>query len=945
MSLNQPDQSDASASYWILPLDAEHATLPLVGGKGANLVRLARVGFPVPDGFLVTTQAYADFIAANGLVEPIHDSLAAVSLVAPEDYEEASKRVRALFGQGTLPAELRDALLSAYATLADPHSQNEEPQSAIQNPKLPVAVRSSATAEDLPEMSFAGQQDTYLNVVGGESLLRAVIACWSSLWTARAISYRERNHVPHADVSLAVVVQRMIESEASGVLFTANPLTGLRTETVIDATVGLGEALVAGQVDPDHYVVDRLTGQITSRTFGAKAVSVRSRPGGGTITVDERGGERERGQALPDDQIVALAALGDRVADLYGSPQDIEWALAGSTLHLLQSRPITSLFPTPGNLPAEPLKVMLSFGAIQGMLDPMTPLGQDILRHVGAAAARLFGMALTPETQTAFLQAGERLWVNLTPLLRNTVGRRIVPVITAMIDPGSGEAIDAVWHDPRLRPTRQGLSPRAARQIARFMIPFAGNVVLNVHSPARRRELIVDRGEQLLAEMAACAGEIRGEPRTRLAGLMDLLETFLNQHLPHTFRLFVSGVASGMASYNLLRVLTQDLPDVSSDRLLEVTRGLPNNPTTEMDLALWQVAQTIRSDPAAADAFQGQTSAALAAAYAAGSLPAAAQQALGRFMARYGSRGLAEIDLGRPRWSEDPSHVMEMVAGYLQIADPAHADGAQSGAPDVVFARSATVANAAVDELAAAVRQGRHGRIRARLVRFAAGRARGLMALRESPKFFVVRLFGILRAELLEVGRELVAAGELAEPDDLFFLSFAELDAFADAGNHHANTEDTERANDWAGIISRRREAYRRERLRRQIPRLLLSDGRAFYAGMTAAGGAAGTLAGSPVSPGSVTGHVRVVRDPRAAGLLPGEILVCPGTDPSWTPLFLTAAGLVMEVGGLMTHGAVVAREYGIPAVVGVDRATERLQTGQLISVNGSTGEIRVLED
>ena len=461
-------------------------------------------------------------------------------------------------------------------------------------------------------------------------------------------------------------------------------------------------------------------------------------------------------------------------------------------MHLLQSRPITSLFPTPAGMPADPLKVMLSFGAFQGMLDPMTPLGRDILSHVVAAAARLFGMALTPEAQTVFLPAGERLWVNLTPLLRNTVGRKIVPVITAMIDPGSGEAVDAIWRDPRLQPTRQGLSPRAARQIARFMIPFAGNVVLNVRAPARRRELIVGRGEQLLAEMAASAGEIRGDPRARLAGLMEVLEMFLDRHLPHTFRLFVSGVASGMASYNLLRVLTVDLPGISTDQVLEVTRGLPNNPTTEMDLALWQVAQTIRRDAASADAFQGQTSAALAAAYAAGSLPAAAQQALGHFMARYGSRGLAEIDLGRPRWSEDPAHVMEVVAGYLQIADAAQA-------PDAVFARSAAVANAAVDKMVAAVRQGRHGRLKARLVRFAAGRARGLMALRENPKFFVVRLFGIIRAELLAVGRELVAAGELAEPDDLCYLSFAELAAFADAGNHHGDTKDTKKKNGDAG--------------------------------------------------------------------------------------------------------------------------------------------------
>jgi len=279
-----------------------------------------------------------------------------------------------------------------------------------------------------------------------------------------------------------------------------------------------------------------------------------------------------------------------------------------------------------------------------------------------------------------------------------------------------------------------------------------------------------------------------------------------------------------------------------------------------------------------------------------------------------------------------------VVAGYLQITP--------ERAPDAVFARSAASAAAAADELVAAASNASRGWIKARLVRFAADRARGLLALRESPKFFAVRLFGLVRRELLRAGREFVQAGEVARPDDLFHLSFAELAALA-AGETSPPGEQPgspERAG-WAGLIAERREACRREGLRRQVPRLLLSDGRALYVGIQAPGDARDVLAGSPVSPGSVVGKVRVVCDPRRAGLLPGEILVCPGTDPSWTPLFLTAAGLVMEVGGLMTHGAVVAREYGIPAVAGVDRATERLLTGQTISLNGSTGEIRLLEE
>lgn len=892
---------------WILRLPAEEATLPLVGGKGANLARLARAGLPVPDGFLITTLAYQAFVIARDLTDHILDTLAAGTSDTHVQFENASHTIRTLFSQGSMPVDLSGQILAAYADLGG----------------SAVAVRSSATAEDLPEMSFAGQQDTYLNVVGDDSLLRAVIDCWSSLWTARAISYRTRNRVPHTDVSLAVVVQVMVESEASGVLFTANPLTGLRAETVIDTTFGLGEALVSGQVEPDHYVVDTAAELITRRTLGAKALSIRCRPDGGTVVVQEDQAGRP---ALSDAQILALAALGQRVAGLYGAPQDIEWAWAHDTLYLLQTRPITSLFPVPAGTSADPLLVFFSFGSMQGMLEPVTPLGRDILYRVIAAGSRLFGMAATPETQRALFMAGERLWINLTPLLCNTIGRRVVPVITGFADPAAGEAVDAIWHDSRLQPGRPGLSRRAARRLARFLLPVAGNVLLNLLSPGRRCRLIVERGERLLDAMQARCAAIQGPPRTRLVQTARLVSEVMARHVPGTFRLFVSGVASGMVAFNLIKVLTRNLPGVSEDQGLEITRGLPNNPTTEMDLALWQVAQAIRRDAASRAAFQGQTGAALAAAYLARTLPGAAQQALEPFMVRYGSRGLAEIDIGRPRWSEDPAHVMEVVSGYLQIADA-------NQAPDAVFARSAASAAAVVDVLVAAARRSRCGWLRACLVRFAAGRTRALMALRESPKFFAVRMFGLFRAELLEVGQELAAAGELQRPDDLFYLSFAELTAFG-AG------EPT----DWTDLIARRRETYHREGLRRQIPRLLLSDGRAFFAGLTAPGAAADSLVGSPVSPGSVEGRVRVVLDPRQAGLLPGEILVCRGTDPSWTPLFLTAAGLVMEVGGLMTHGAVVAREYGIPAVVGVDRATERLRTGQTIALNGSTGAITLLD-
>jgi len=910
------DNPPTSGLPYILPLDAPLADLLMAGGKGANLARLARKGFPVPDGFIITTQAYRDFITANRIEERIMSLLEGSENAVPGELENLSIQIRALFSAGSIAPDLAVALESAYARLGEPA----------------VAVRSSATAEDLPEMSFAGQQDTYLNVHGREMLLKAVVDCWSSLWTARAIGYRARNRVPHRSAALAVVVQQMVESRASGVLFTANPLTGLRSEIVIDATLGLGEALVSGKVEPDHYVVDPARRRILSKKLGVKRISIHSDKGGGTRQVEE---DRSNVQALPDEEVLALADLGRQVGEMYGSPQDIEWAWANGSLHLLQTRPITSLFPLPDNLPAEPLKVFFSFGAVQGMLEPMTPLGRDAIRQIFAGASGLFGIEVTAETQTVLYTAGERLWGNFTTPLKNSVGRRVVPVLLGTVEPSVRQAVEQILDDPRLQPGKSGISLRARAQLARFVLPMVGKVLLNYIAPRRRRAYIVQGGERFLEEMQAHCAAIRGDAWQKLAQRAGLLPGYINQKLGRTFTLFVSGVASGVSSWNFLNRLVSDRSGEHGseeaarrrDLVLQVTRGMPNNPTTEMDLALWEMAKVLKKDAPSFQTLRELPASACAARYLADELPPKAMQAVRDFLARYGGRGFGEIDLGRRRWAQDPTHVFEMLTSFLQIED-------ESAAPDAAFARAALSAEEAVAQIAALVRRERLGWLKAALVRFFASRVRLLMGLRESPKFFAVRMMALIQCELLKSGQELVQMGELEQADDLFYLTFGELAAFA-----------ARQPGDWHRMVAERRSAYHREFQRRQIPRLLLSDGRAFYEGMTNSSSSVNVVMGSPVSPGMVESRVRVVLDPGRANLLPGEIMVCPGTDPSWTPLFLSAGGLVMETGGLMTHGAVVAREYGIPAVVGVDRATTRLRTGQRIRLNGSSGEITLLEE
>ncbi|HSR31957.1 MAG TPA: PEP-utilizing enzyme, partial [Anaerolineae bacterium] len=471
-----------------------------------------------------------------------------------------------------------------------------------------------------------------------------------------------------------------------------------------------------------------------------------------------------------------------------------------------------------------------------------------------------------------------------------------------------------------------GPSMRTLRRMLPVALPALGRLVWTMLRPEQSRVRFQQDLETRLAEVEAAFAT-----RTTFAGRVDLVEELIAGAFVFALPRFIPRFGAGMATLNMLIHMARQVPGGEQLALI-ATRGLPHNETTQMDLALWDTARPIQQDPASLAQFQDREPEALAAAYLAGSLPQPAQATVASFLERYGMRGVGEIDLGRPRWRENPVPVMQTLQSYLRIEDPEQA-------PDAVFRRGQVSAGAAIDRLAEEARRTHGGRLKAWRVRWAARRMRALAGLRESPKFWAVRVMGLVRAALLDSGRVLVEDGLLARPDDLFFLRLAELQALA------AGVE-----RDWLGLVQERRRAYAREQRRTQIPRLMLSDGQAFYEGVVVPAegvpptGEEGVLIGSPVSPGVVEGSVRVVLDPHDAPLAPGEIMVCPGTDPAWTPLFLVAGGLVMEVGGLMTHGSVVAREYGIPAVVGVSQATRRLHTGQRVRVDGTSGRVEVLE-
>ncbi len=878
-------------------------TLARAGGKGANLAALARAGFQVPSGFLVTTDAYRGFLHLNQMEPRILALSQSISPDEPEALEKVSADIRSLFEQGSVLGVIADEIRTAYQSLA----------ARIQTSALPVAVRSSATAEDLPGMAFAGQQDTYLNIVGETAVVDSVKRCWGSLWTARAMAYRARNHIPSDGVALAVVVQRMIASEVSGVLFTANPVTGRRDEIVIDASFGLGEAIVSGQVEPDHYVVDPGTWRIIECRLGAKDMAILPRQGGGTERITR---EEAWLQALADAQIIELAKTAQRVADHFGSPQDIEWAWAKQQLYLLQSRPITSLYPLPENdKPDEGLRVYVNFNSIQGVTDPLTPMGIDALRLLFGNVPGMLGA--TRSIRYFLPEAGSRLFMDLTDPLRDPRLKKIVPNLLADTDPAAQQILTQLV-TARPFPSKRVLTVRRALKLLLTLLPILRRVVTAMLAP-----------DNVYARVVAMAEEFTTQAQAHADGTHDLktclhaMETDLS-HAEETFLPVMPTVLPVLSAIPLLDRWLVNWLGEKPGAAFQLVRGAKNL-TTEMDLSLWQVAQAIRSDASARETLRAERADELVKAYHQGKLPATAQRELEEFLRMYGMRAVAEIDMGRRRWREDPTSIVQTLQSYLEINDPAQA-------PDEVFRRNQKRAEALTAEYIARARRTRCGWLRARLIGAVVRRTRALSGLREVPLFYMVKTLDIYRTALLKSGRELAGSADLEHPEDIFFIPLETLTQFA-----------LGKKVDLRSMAAHQRADYDRECARKRMPRVLLSNGEAFYEGMQDATAARDELVGQAVSPGVAEGRAHVILDPHRARLEPGEILVCPSTDPGWTPLFLAAAGLVMEIGGMVTHGSVVAREHGLPAVVGVHQATTRLRTGDRIRVDGNRGRVAVL--
>nr|WP_229805598.1 rifamycin-inactivating phosphotransferase [Microbispora rosea] len=861
-----------------------------VGGKGVHLGELSRIdGVHVPDGFCVTTDAFRRVVAE---APSIDDRLDALSRVNPDDHaaiRTLSAEIRHTVEGLALPGDLVAAIGESLARLGEDGS---------------YAVRSSATAEDLPTASFAGQQDSYLNVVGLDAILRHVRRCWASLFTERAVVYRCRNGFDHRKVRMAVVVQRMVFPEAAGVMFTADPVTSNRTIATVEAGWGLAEAFVSGLAAADVYTVrdDR----VVTAEVAAKQRIVRASPDGGTEEAPVEP-ERRTQPVLTDAQVVRLARLGRRIEAHFGRPQDIEWCLAGDEFHIVQSRPITTLFPVPVTGDQDK-HLYVSVGHQQMMTDAIKPLGLSLWQ-------------LT--TPRPMHEAGSRLFVDVAPVLATPAGRTRLLETFGRSDPLIRDALQAVVDRGDFLPPLPDEAPGAVPAGA----PPAGAAPAGAAAapietdPAIVTELI-RRGEE---SVAALRREIRDLSGPALLDfiLADIAELKRLLFDPQGLQVVMAGME---AAWWLNDHLEEWLGEKNAADVL--TQSVPHNVTSEMGLALLDVADTIRPHPEVVaflqrvadegregDGFLDELA----------GLPGGreARDAIRDYLGKYGMRCAGEIDITRTRWSEQPGMLVPTILGNVRNFEP--------GAAKRRFDQGLREARQKEEELLTRLRALPDGERKAEETKRMIDRVRTFAGYREYPKYGMVSRYFAYKQALLREADRLVRSGVLREREDIFFLRLEEL-------REVVRTDEAD-----ADLIAERRAAFRSHEALTP-PRVFTSDGEVVTARYRRDDAPPGALAGLPVSAGTVEGRARVVLDMAQADLEAGDILVTAFTDPSWTPLFVTVAGLVTEVGGLMTHGAVIAREYGLPAVVGVEQATRLIRDGQRIRVHGTDGYVEILD-
>jgi rifampicin phosphotransferase len=862
--------------------EIDKTRLEIAGGKGANLGELTGVeGISVPDGFCISTEAFKRIIGETPSINELLDRL---SLLKPEERDkigELSGAIRRAIEEAPMPEDISEEIIRHLAGLGE---------------KNAFAVRSSATAEDLPNASFAGQHDSYLNITGREEILEHISKCWASLFTERAVIYRMQNGFDHRKVQLAVVIQKMIFSDAAGIMFTADPFTSNRKVLSIDAGFGLGEALVSGLVNADVYKVR--DGMIIDKKISAKKLAIYAAQAGGTKE-EEIEPESQKRPALTDEQILSLARIGRKIEEHFGSPQDIEWCLVDERFYIVQSRPITTLFPVPEENDREN-HVYVSVGHQQMMTDAMKPLGLS------------FWLLTTPASMRT---AGGRLFVDVAPMLASPAGRETLINVLGKSDPLIKDALTTiVEREGFIQPLPDNRNEQGSGKGNQDK-SLRDYQTLKEYDPAIVSDLI-KRREKSVEELKQNI-KTKSGPELFDFILEDISQLKKSLSDPQSFGVIMT--AMNAAAW-INEKMKEWLGETNAADIL--SQSVPNNVTSEMGLELLDVADVIRPHREVIDYLQNTEDDNFLDELVKFDGGREAQDAIRAYLDKYGMRCAGEIDITRPRWSEKPMTLVNVILSNIKNLEP--------GASTQKFEQGRRDALKKEQELLARLKQLPDGEQKAEETKRMIDLVRNFSGFREYPKYALVNRYFVYKQALLKEAEQLVRAGVIGEKEDIYYLAFEELREVV-----RTNKADYR-------IINRRKEEYKLyEKL--TPPRVITSDGEIVAGVYKRENLPAEATAGLAVSSGVIEGRARVILNLEDANLEDGDILVTSFTDPSWTPLFVSIKGLVTEVGGLMTHGAVIAREYGLPAVVGVEDATKLIKDGQRIRVHGTEGYVEIL--
>jgi phosphoenolpyruvate synthase/pyruvate phosphate dikinase len=870
------------ALYTIGFQDIDKTKVSIVGGKGANLGELMRIkGIKVPEGFGISTEAFKRIVEETPGINDLLDQLALLKVNNQDRLRELSAEIRSAIENTPIPHDICEEIYQFIARFGEEDA---------------YAVRSSATAEDLPTASFAGQQDTYLNVTGKSSILKHVSKCWASLFTDRAIAYRLQNGFDHRKVRLSVVVQKMVFPQASGILFTADPVNGNRKVLSIDAGFGLGEAMVSGLVNADNYRT--INGEIINKKVSTKKLAVYASDTGSTEE-KEIEFEQQSKQVLTDEQILQLESLGRKIEEQFGSPQDIEWCLANDVVYIVQSRPITTLYPIPKADDHEN-RVYVSVGHQQMMTDAFKPLGLSVWKLTGNGAL--------------FKTAGGRLFVDITNSLASPAGRENLLNVLGHSDPLIKDALMTIIDRGFVK---ENADSRMLGQVKGHQGMSAADILAEAGNDP---EIVTDLIRSSERSISVLKDNI--QHKTGLDAFNCILNDMQQRRQLASELKNLNVIMAGIhASAWINEKMNEWLGEQNVADTLSLS--VPNNITSEMGIQLLDVADLIRPYPEITNYLQQTKKENFLDELGQFEGGQEVRDAIVTYLARYGMRCSGEIDITRTRWTEKPSILLPMLLSNIKNLEP--------GESKRRFEQGLREALKKEQDLLTRLMQLPDGELKAEETKQMIDLIRNFIGYREYPKYDIVSRYFIYKQALLKEAERLVQTGVLHEKEDSYYLTFEELQDVL-----RTNLPNYE-------IINRRKDEYKLfEKL--TPPRVITSDGEVVTGQYKRGNIAVNAIVGLAVSSGTAEGRARVVLNIEEADLEDGDILVTIFTDPSWTPLFLSIKGLVTEVGGLMTHGAVVAREYGLPAVVGLENATKRIKDGQRIRVHGTEGYVEIIE-